>query len=165
MTFSQRNRIPVIASVFIIAASLTLTGCASEGDAPPADDIIVIDEAQHGDDNANDQDADGFSTNWAALPKDWPAGIPLLSEKVSDSNYGKTPDGESWRVEILADDLSTDLATARDMMNAGDFTEESWGESDDGPQGVFVSDTHRVVVTGTPGVYGEDVVRYEVTPL
>lgn len=164
MTYRSTAKFAAVTSALALAATFGLTGCAAENATTSAEEEIMQEfEFNSGEDETFDDD--GFSVNWADLPLGWPDGIPLLSEKIQDSNYAETPDGESWRVEIVADDLRTDIETARTHMVGAGFTEESWGESSDGPQAVFVSTTHRVVVTGTVGVWGEDVVRYEVTPL
>lgn len=163
MTIRKSATITALISALALTATFSLSGCAAEAAAPPASDDFVQElEINSGDDNFND---DGFVENWGELPMDWPTDIPLHSEKITDSSYGETPDGKSWQVDIFPDDLDAEYEAARQTLNGAGFAEESWESTSGGTEGVFLTDTHRIVVSSAVSVWGDDVVRYEVEPL
>lgn len=127
---------------------------------PPEDNTVIQDDSLLQDDDATDI-GDGFETNWAELPNDWPAGIPLVSEQITGSTYSESADGEDWTVDILPANIDAELADAREQLKSGGFTEESW----DSTEGTFHSDTHQIVLSLAVGDFGDDVIRYFVTPL
>lgn len=144
----------VLASGLALAVSFALGGCATDNSVPVQDDAVNGNEIE-----LDLEFGDGFEDNWADLPKDWPAGIPLVSEQITGSNYASTPDGEEWTVDILPEDLDAEFADARAQLTSAAFIEENW----DGTEGTFRSDTHQIVLSIAVGDFGDDVIRYLVT--
>lgn len=170
MSIRKPATITALISALALTASFGLSGCSTDNSVPVADNSASTADDQDvegleinsGDDNFDDE---GFMENWGELPKDWPSDIPLHSEKITDSSFGETPDGKSWQVDILPDDLNAELTAARQKMDDAGFTEESWESGGGSTEGVFASDTHRIVVSNATSVWGDEVVRYEVEPL
>lgn len=163
MTIRKPATFTALVSALALTASFGLSGCSSDDSGLTTNNEFLQElEVNSGDDNFND---DGFMENWGELPMDWPADIPVHSEKITDSTFGETPDGKSWQVDILPDDLNAELNAARQKMNDAGFTEESWESSSASTEGVFTSVNHRIVISNATSVWGDEVVRYDVEPL
>lgn len=156
----KRNSASIAVLASGIAVAFALTGCVTEDLTPLQDNAVVQDDSVVQDGGALEI-GEGFQNTWADLPKDWPVGIPLVSEQITGSTYGADPDGEDWTVDILPVDIDAEFAAARAQLTSAGFTEESW----DSTEGTFHSDTHQIVLSLAVGDYGDDVIRYFVTPL
>lgn len=114
MTIRKQGVLIALASAVALTVPFALAGCAIDIDAdtPFSEDGILQElDFNTGDDNFND---DGFLEDWAELPDGWPTDIPLLSDEVIYSFHGTTPDGKNWEVEIIADNVDSDMEIARE---------------------------------------------------
>ena len=162
MNIRKLGKITALACAISLTTAFTLSGCSSEPPAPPTDDNNQ--QTVEGPTTAGD-DQSPFEENWAEAPDDFPAEIPIVSEKINHSATGTSPYGDQWEVFLYPDDRDAQMETVRSQMADAGFTEESWDGTPGAQEGVFLSPLYKITVAAIIGPYGDDTIAYTVLEL
>lgn len=140
----------------VTTVSLGLLGCAPEPestDAPPQTATESTESTAPQEETPTAEPTP--ETSNPALPADFPAAVPLVSENIervkshNDKDHHSDGHGDGhgeWIVWVTVDDIAASAATARTQLTEAGFAEESWHTDDRESKGVFKSADYGVIL-------------------
>jgi hypothetical protein len=143
-----------IVSAAAIAVSLVLVGCATEEPTPEESSAASATPIESG-------AATSTPAAPLAVPKTFPAAVPLLDGEIVVSNDL----GTGWVVWIGSDDAANDFAAASELLTAAGFENTVTNSETDNYFASFTSEAYQVQLTaGDDPTYGVSI-GYTVYPI